>query len=754
MTYRRRVLGCCLLALLLLPLLWAQVFAATAGPQENVSNTTTQSEAPQALAIGAQLYAAWGERDTGSIVVSDKANGGAWPTATAFPVSANTKFQVPDLAATPNGTVHLTYAAGGSVFYRSRAAGSATWSAPNTIASDNFPNGVRLAAGKDGSLWTIWRDNDGTAIRYRRSTDGGATWTGGNVATQSGNMFGLDIAIDSNNVPHVVWYLLSSANGNTARYADWNGSTWTIGTVGGSSGFVADPVLTIDQNNVQYVAYRRQSSGSNWLIQYATRAPGQPWSAPVTVRTTNGDAQYGPGMAIDSKGTIHVTWSELNSSSGRDVWYSAKKIGQAFSPPVNVSENPGGWNSRSIIVLTEDANGVNVHIFYQRGVRGVDTDEVYYRRYTDNSVPPTPPPTSTPIPPAISGSLVINGDAAITRQPAVNITINNTSNTPATSYSLADGVQPPAPNTPFTNPQSASFTLDTADGQCRVHTVYGKLSNGTSVSNAFSDSIIYDPSAEAFTQARNPNSALNQPLTGVVNTLVPTGALAYTRSENFTLLVMAPASECTGLKRYAVVKNGAPVPPSDSTTWKNVGAAGYASALTFFTANVGQGQYQFDVYVEDNAGNTTATPYVVAITYDTEGPTVSGTTSDLPTTSSPKGGVTTIDTGSRTVTDNLYQGPSADQNYWGYWVMVKQTAAGAPSEDEWNKFGQIVPGQIGGPITWNMARGLVTPFQPQTNYTVYLRLLDGAGNWSTTLSSQQVLVNQLEFFGYMPLSQR
>lgn len=753
MVHRRWRLAYVLLTLCLFTMGAGVLFAATGGSQENVSNTVGESEAPQAAVFGSTINVVWGERNTTTIAVSQKTNGGTWPSPTAFNTGSQTKNQWPDIAVTTDGTVHMAYAAGDLIYYRSKPNGG-TWSNARTVATDSFPNPVRIAAAPNGTLWIIWRDTSGSVIRYRRSTDSGQTWNGGDVATQTGNMFAPDIAVGSDNVPHIVWYL-RSVNPNGMAYADWTGSGWNVGKFG-NTGYIADPVLVIDSTNTQHVAYRRQS-GTDWIIQHATRAPGGAWGGQENIRTTPGDAAYAPGLAVDPNSGVHITWSELNSGGNRDVWYSMKPAGQSFGAPTNVSDNSSGWNSRSIIVITNDAAGIAAHIFYQRGVRGQDIDDVYYRRYTFTAAQPTPvPPTPTPIPPKIGGTLTINGGAAFTNQASVTVSINNTTTTQANVYSLTDGAAPGAPTTAFTDPSlTTSFNLDVSDGRCRAHTIYGRIGNGTVTSLPFSSSIMYDPGVAADVQARNPNSALNRPLNAVGSALTASGDVAYTREQRFNLSITNPPEECSGLKRYALVAKGAPAPASDSPAWKLFPAEGYVSANIQFAAARGEGKYQFDVYAEDNVGHVSQTPFPAEIVYDATAPTVSGASGPLATTSDqPKGGIATIDASALTVTDNTYIDPGSGRQYWGFWAIVKKTDAGEPIQTEWEAKGVIVPGALPASLSWNMAHGLTGGFTPGANYTVYLRYLDGAGNWSATIASQPVQVSQLERFNYLPLVRR
>ncbi len=748
MSHRRRCLCYMVLMLVTLTSLGRLSLAATAGAPENISNSPQHSEAPQAAAAGSTLHVVWGERETATIATSQKANGGTWPAATLLNTGTKTAQQWTDTVVTSDGTSHIVYAVGDAIYHRSKPKDVTSWSEAHLIASDSFPNPTRMAAAPDGTLWVVWRDGNGTAIRYRRSTNAGISWSGGDVFAEAGNMFAPDIAVGSDNIPHIVWYLRSGTeNRNSARYADWTGASWNVGSIGGPGGYVADPVITVDSKNAQHVAYRRQN-GSNWTIQHITRVPGQSWANQTDVRTMSGDAAYAPGLAVDRQGGVHMTWSELNAGGGRDVWYSLKQAGQSFATPANVSENSGGWNSRSTVVVTDDASGTAAHIFYQRGLRGQDVDEIYYRRFVN----------AAPVPP-LTGSLTINGGATVTNNRQVNVSISNTSATGVpTSYSLADGRDPGTPNVPFSNPTtSTSFTLDVADGLCRVHTVYAKLGNTTSQSAAFAGTIMYDASAEAGVEVRNPNLPSNSTNNDYLATAVPSGDTAFTRRPDFNTSIWNGPNECSGLTRYALVRHGKALTAGD---WRAVPAEGFVSAFTRFMpdlpSNNGQGAYQFDVYVEDKLGNTSPAPYVVTIMYDVTGPTLLGANGPLPTTHSPKGGVAYLNTSTLTADDNMYVDPLSGRKHWGFWVVVKKDSAGAPTETDWNVYGSVQAGKPNSTHRWNMADGLIGGIQGFTPgaHTVYIRYLDGAGNWSNTVASQSIPVQQLEFFNHLPFVSR
>lgn len=686
---------------------------------------------------------------------------------------------VPRIAQDPNGNIHVVWDTTENNVRKVRWR-KGTWNGssynfgPSVVIAEMGSYGYarpNIAVAPNGTVLAAWSKDFKMYVQSWNMND--AQPSGTPVEIMPG--FDASIGADSNNQFHIV------GNGDFfVQYCHWNGSS-CIKRDAFSQNLNANPDLVIDSNNGVHVVWTGQG------IRYRYRPAGTEWNN-IEQLTTGGNMS---NIAADGQGGVHIVWSQ-----DYNIQYCRKTTAgctdrRSFDAGDDLSPSVGATPSGSVVVMfyetvnkrmwtavRENGNWGNPQNIAEGPTRPDLTARTYVNRVsavwslsyeislvtvgvagpppTPTPVPATPtpvPPTPTPIPP-VTGSLTVNGGLPFTNQASVEVSITRTSSIPATSYSIADDADPGTPAATFTDPSmTMPFTLNVADGQCRAHAVTAKLAGSVGVSPAFNDTIIYDPSAKGDVTAQNPNSPLNQPLNAIGNALVPTGERAYTRVERLTIMINRPAEECSGLKRYAILAHAAPVPASDSTAWKDVPPEGYISALIQFNASAGQGTYQFDVYLEDQIGNVTATPYTTSIIYDTEAPTITGERTGLSTSSSPKGGIAAVTVGSRTVNDNLYPGAGEGQEYWGSWVVVKQTAAGAPTNEEWDRYGQIVPGPVPDQLTWNMAYGMVDSFQP-SSYTVYIRLLDGAGNGSETLQSQEVQVSQLEFQRYAPLIQR
>ncbi|MBV9787353.1 MAG: hypothetical protein JOZ51_04235, partial [Chloroflexi bacterium] len=495
-----------------------------------------------------------------------------------------------------------------------------------------------------------------------------------------------------------------------------------------------NPTVTVSSSGQPIAAWRNISQG----VFVGYRAANGAWTIENPF-PHNGVA--GPvSIVADAQNNLHLAWISQQAGNGLfEVWYTFKTPTDPWSTPQVVSRDGGAFKANLSMTTSLTGGNALAHLFWESFAGGQFIR--YAQVKTQVSVP-------------LSGRLTINNGAAFTNQPSVNVTITNTSTGPATTYSIADGVDPGAPATAFANPTfNTTLNLNTSDGQCRAHTIYGRLGNGTNVSPMFAGTITYDPSARIIAQARNPNVALNQPLNDFNVAMVPSGEVAYTREERFNLLVNGAMEECSGIKRYAIVEKGEAKPATGTPAWRTI-SGGYVSANVQFAADRGQGTYEFDVYAHDMVDNETATPTTVQIVYDNQVPTVTGASATLPTTTSTRGGIATITVGTPSVSDNMFQGAGTGKQYWGYWVLVKATSAGAPTATEWNTYGIVKPGELASTLRWNMADGLVGKFQRDTDYTVYISYIDGAGNGSDPLKSASVRVSQLEYFTHLPLTSR
>jgi len=347
--------------------------------QQNISNSGDQSEIPQIDYNVGRLAAVWGERNHDSMDVNTTLLGVAWPNPLPLGTGSDTRYQNADVEIDAAGTTHIVYAAGNGLDHRAKLA-TGQFTGVSSVASSDFPNGMRMAQAPNGTLWVVWRGS-GSSIYYKFSTDGGVSWhngsDGGVVASESGNMFAPDIAVDQDGNAHVVWYMREGGSRKgDIRYADWVGDHFAAAslTTDGSGLYDADPSITVDGTNVQHVVWRK-SVGSDWQIFYATRVPGGGWTGYIPVASTNGDAKYAPAIGTDKVGDVYITYSDPISGSARRILFLSKRIGADWEGPIALSG--GRWDSRSGVVGSNGPEGIYAHAVHQHE-QGTDDGETIY----------------------------------------------------------------------------------------------------------------------------------------------------------------------------------------------------------------------------------------------------------------------------------------------------------------------------------------------------------------------------------------
>lgn len=196
------------------------------------------------------------------------------------------------------------------------------------------------------------------------------TWTT-QIVDPSGN--GGKIAIDSNNNPHIVYYVDSIFNQPTTglNYAVWTGNNWTKQTVDPSG---AGGILILDASKNPHILYRDSTLDN---LKYAV------WNgANWTIHTIALSGVGGYAMAIDSSGKLHIAYSSSiysNNTYKTNITY-AVCTGSIWAAQTIDSEERSIFNSGlnpSSIVL--DSNG-HPHITYLENV----VYEYYYSKSWNN----------------------------------------------------------------------------------------------------------------------------------------------------------------------------------------------------------------------------------------------------------------------------------------------------------------------------------------------------------------------------------
>ena len=251
------------------------------------------------------------------------------------------------------------------------------WTEDIRLTNDPGNSSVPAIATDTNGIHVVWKDyRDGNPeIYYKRSSDGGNTWTGDKRLTNDPDFSNLPaIAMDRNGI-HVVWddyrdgnheiyYKMSSDGGNI-----WTGDKRLTNDAASSR----RPAMATDNNGVHIVwcdkrdgnyeiYYKRSSDGGNTWIGDKRLTNDPDWSQP-------------PVIATDSRG-IHVVWEDERHGNDEIYYKRSSDGGNTWIGDVRLTNASSGSSSPAIAT---DGDGIHVVWCDHRD----DNWEIYYKRSSD-----------------------------------------------------------------------------------------------------------------------------------------------------------------------------------------------------------------------------------------------------------------------------------------------------------------------------------------------------------------------------------
>jgi len=316
-------------------------------------------------------------------------NAQTWSPAKRLTYSSGTSFQ-PAIATDSSNNIHVVWdddsPGNREIFYKRSTDGGATWSAAKRLTySLGFSMVPAIATDSSNNLHVAWMDDSpgNWEIFYKRSTDGGTTWSPAKRLTySSGSSYYPDIAIDLSNNINVVWQDDSPGNWEIfyKRSTD-GGTTWSAAKrLTYSSGYSGLPDIATDTSNNLHVVWYDYSPG-NWEIFYKRSTDGgTTWSAAKRLTYSSGYSS-GPDIATDTSNNLHVVWYDYSpgnyeifykrSTDGGATWSAAKRL--TYSLGFSMVPAIATDSSNNFHVVWDDDSPGNWEIFYKRSTDGGTT---------------------------------------------------------------------------------------------------------------------------------------------------------------------------------------------------------------------------------------------------------------------------------------------------------------------------------------------------------------------------------------------
>ncbi len=296
--------------------------------------------------------------------------------------------ELPAIAIDSSDTLHVVWAdyspGNDEIYYKRSTDGGTTWSAAKRLTWTSGKSYLpAIATDSSNTLHVVWQDDTpGTfAIYYKRSTDGGITWSPSQRLTwTSGTSGSPAICVDSSDNLHMVSY--DTTPGNSEIYygkSTDGGTTWPTGQrLTWNSGLSAGPAVGVDSSDNLHVVWQDNTPGNMEIYHKMSADGGATWTTGKRLTWIPGDS-LGPAIAIDSSGNLHVVWFDgppggnqiyyKNSTDGGTTW----TIGQRLSWTSDGSAGPA---------VAIDSSG-NLHVVWYWYDYTPGKAEIYYKKSTD-----------------------------------------------------------------------------------------------------------------------------------------------------------------------------------------------------------------------------------------------------------------------------------------------------------------------------------------------------------------------------------
>ncbi len=222
------------------------------------------------------------------------------------------------------------------------------------------------------------------------------------ISTEStGNSYSLEMATDSEDNIHVVWYdqtdYLGCGIDNDIFYKKWDTvtKTWSTAEVVSteSTGSSNIPSLTIDSEDNIHVVWHDQtdylgSGGTDYDIFYKIwDANTELWGTTEVVSIESTDISYDATIVVDSSGDIYVAWEDETNDDAevdRDIYFKKKDFGTSTwgtAEDLSIVSDSGSFDP----CLGIDSSG-DVHIAWiDNADYDPDPDSDVFYRYLDSA---------------------------------------------------------------------------------------------------------------------------------------------------------------------------------------------------------------------------------------------------------------------------------------------------------------------------------------------------------------------------------
>jgi hypothetical protein len=261
--------------------------------------------------------------------------------------------------------------------------GGVTWSGIRRLTKYTTNASVPDIAADDSNIYVVWSDGPPwyTDLFFRRSGDGGITWTETKQITKTTlHSESPALAVDGQNI-YVVWYDATPGNNEIffKRSVD-GGATWqNDNRLTNTEDQSISPAITVDGPNIYVVWVETKIQGNDEIYFKRSNDGGVTWKPKVRL-TYNRGVSWNPDIAVNGK-NLYVVWRDSTayqeqiyfkrSNDGGTTWQDEKRLTNREVISVHPKIAVDGANIY-VVWYTHHTMG-NCEIYFRRSVDGGNT---------------------------------------------------------------------------------------------------------------------------------------------------------------------------------------------------------------------------------------------------------------------------------------------------------------------------------------------------------------------------------------------
>ena len=264
------------------------------------------------------------------------------------------------------------------IYYKRSTNNGAVWSGLTRLTWNmDASYYASIAADSSGGVYVVWTDNisGGPNICFKRSTNGGAAWSGiTRLSWTTGLSYNPQVAADSSGSVHVVWYDNVTGNGEIyyKRSTD-GGNSWSgLTRLTWNAGWSSNPSIAAGTSGKVHIVWWDESPGNYEIFYKNSSDNGSSWSG-IKRLTWNAWMSDFPSIAADLGGNVHIVWED-NPSGDYDIFYrSSSNNGSTWSTLTRLT-----WNSgESVLPRIAVDSGGGVHVVWEDDTPS--NSEIFYK---------------------------------------------------------------------------------------------------------------------------------------------------------------------------------------------------------------------------------------------------------------------------------------------------------------------------------------------------------------------------------------